>query len=97
MRYLRQSRLGLREYANELAERALKCGDVFDDNELMRIFVEGLHENTRRSVQHYWSIYRPIHMHALVAYAVSIDTTRISHTCELDTREQKNNGSASLA
>ena len=39
---LRQYRFTVQEHPYELAERALKYGDVFDDSELTRIFVEGL-------------------------------------------------------
>ena len=53
VRRLRQHRFSVQEYAGELAERALKCGDVCDDNELISIFVEGLTDDIRRNVQHY--------------------------------------------
>ena len=42
VRRLRLHRFTVQEYADELANRAHKCGDVFDDNELMVIFVEDL-------------------------------------------------------
>ena len=53
VRRLRQHRFSVQEYANELVERALKCGDVFDDNELMGIFVGGLSDDIRRNVRQY--------------------------------------------
>ena len=69
---VRQHRFSVREFANELDGRALKCGDVFDDDELMGIFFEGLMDDICRSVQRYWSTHRSMRMHALMAYAVSI-------------------------
>ena len=71
--------------------------NVFDDNELMDIFIGGLHEDIRSSVQHYWSTHRSIRMHALVAYEVSIDTTRGTRTRNLGTRGRKNNYPAGSA
>ena len=97
VRCLRQHRFSVQEYADKLNARARKCGDVFDDNELMGIFVEGLHEDIRRSVQHYWATHRPIRMHALVAYAVSIDTTRATRTRDPGTCGQKNHAPSSSA
>ena len=42
VRCLCQYRFIVQEYADRLAERVLKYKKVFDDNELMGIFVEGL-------------------------------------------------------
>ena len=50
---LRQHSFSIKEYANELTERALKCGEVFEDNELMGVFVEGVTYEIRRNIQHY--------------------------------------------
>ena len=58
MRHIRQHRSCVQEYADELAEGALKCGDVFDDNELMGFLVEDLKDEIRRSVQHHWYTHR---------------------------------------
>ena len=58
IRRLHQNFFTVQEYADELVERALKCGDVFDDNELMEIFVEGLTDNICRKVQHCLSTHR---------------------------------------
>ena len=48
---LRHHCLSVQEYADELAERALKCGDVFDDNKLMGIFFEDLTDDIRRNIR----------------------------------------------
>ena len=64
VRRLRQHRFSIQEYADELSECALKCGDVFEGNEHMGISVEGMKSHIRRIVQHYWSTYRYIRMHA---------------------------------
>ena len=42
VRSLRYRSLTAQEYADELTEQVLKCGDVFDDYELMCTFVEDL-------------------------------------------------------
>ena len=49
---MRQNRNGISDNATELAERALKFGDVFNENEITGVFVEDLLEDTSRSVQH---------------------------------------------
>ena len=92
VRRLRKHRFSVQECADELAERALKCGDVFDDNELIRIFVESLKDDIGRSVQLYWSTHRSIRMHAFIADALSIDTTNASRKREHGTQVQKNKG-----
>ena len=70
VRDLRQYRSTVQEYADGPAERALKCGDVFDNEELIRLYVEGLNEDNLRSVQHYLSTQRLIRIYALIALAV---------------------------
>lgn len=85
MHRLLQHRSNVQQYAEELTERALKCGDVSDDDELMGIFIEGLKEEIRRSVQHYWPMHRSIRMYSLIAYDVSIDTTNTVRKRELGT------------
>ena len=82
----------VREYAIELTERAMRCGEVFDDNDQIDIFVKGLYEDIFCCIQHYWSTDRSICMYTFMEYAVSIDSTRASRTRDLGTRVQKNNG-----
>ena len=52
VRRLRQHCFSVQENKYELAECTLKCGDVFDDNELMSIFVEGYTDDIRQNFQH---------------------------------------------
>ena len=94
---LRQHRFSVQEYVDELVDRAVKCGDVFDDNELMKIFVEGLTDKIRLNVQHYWSAHQSIRILALNIYDVSINATHATHKRELGTRRQKNKDPLSSA
>ena len=52
----------------------------------MGIFLEGLKDDIRRNVQHYWATHRSIRMYALITHAVSIDTTYASHKREHGTQ-----------
>ena len=58
----------------------------------MEIFVEGLKDDIRRSVQYYWATQRSIRMHALITYAVSIDTTHANRKREHGTQGHKKKG-----
>ena len=51
---LRRDRFRAQEDADELAERAHKWGDVFGENERIKIFVEGLNNGIRRSTRYHW-------------------------------------------
>ena len=50
-----QHRFALLQIAGELTERALRCEDIFDDNELMGILVEKFTHKIRQNFENSWS------------------------------------------
>ena len=64
--HLRAHLLTVQEYVVELVEQVLRCGDVFEDNELKGIFFERLTYKTRQDNKHYWSTHRSKYIHALI-------------------------------
>ena len=75
---------------NELAERAFKCGYIFDDDELMGMFVEGPNEEIFHSLEHSRFTHRSIQMYTLITFFVSIHTMHADCNHGLGTREYKN-------
>ena len=97
VRRLRQHFYTVQEYVDELAEKPLRYDDVFDDEELMGIFVEGFNDEIYRSMQHYWSTHRSIRIYTLIANAMSIDIINAASYFELSASRLKNRGPVSSA
>ena len=89
MNSLRQNCSAVQECADELAELALSCADVFDDCQLLGIFIENLNKEIRLSIRQYWSTHASIEIQALIAFSVSIDTTHAVRKRELSTSKYK--------
>ena len=71
----RTGKYTVREFAEPLTDYAFCRADLFSDEDLMGVPVQGLNSKVCRSIRHNWPVRKSIIIKAFTEYATAIDTT----------------------